>query len=149
MRVLAACGFLFMAGCIPPKPSPLAPSVVRSARGPAEIVQAAAGLLANDGFEIAVSDATGGVVSAKRIRKTPGNSEFVVCRYAKGSVAESNTETSLNVSVTARPGEAQISSVVKVTAPGSARDGTGLLSPSDDDCASTGRIEAKIANAIR
>jgi hypothetical protein len=103
--------------------------------------------LTADGFEITVSDAGAGIVTAKRVRAKTGNAGFVSCRYARGSIGETNMETTLTVSVTVRGNAAQITNGVRVTMPG--LTGAMTMTPSDDDCASTGQAEGRVAAALR
>lgn len=139
-------------GCVPPKPAQLAPRSVQSSRSPIEAVQIVARTLAADGFEIVTSDATGGVVSAKRLRAKLGNADFISCRFAAGSLANNNMETTLFVTFTAQKSDAgaagTITSRVNVAFPGF--QGSALaMPPSDDDCTSNGTEESKIAAAVK
>lgn len=138
-----------LAACIPPAPAQLGPRSLHSAKASSQAAQAAAQTLVADGFEIVTSDATNGIVTARRLRAAKGNDDFVVCRGAKNSIAATNKETTITVSFIAKPAAAgsdiTISNNVRVAFPGL----TGLLAsaPNEEDCASTGVAETHLAAA--
>jgi hypothetical protein len=143
---------LIAAACVPPKPAQLAPKGVASAKAAAEAAQVAARALAADGFEITLSDASAGIVTAKRVKAKDGNSAFVVCRFAHRSIAETNMETTITITVSAKP-EATGSSVivtnaVRATFPSLQASIYTATPPSDDDCASTGLAEEHVLRAL-
>jgi hypothetical protein len=144
--VVALCAV----SCAPPPPAQPAPQNLTSPRSVTEVTQAASRSLVADGFEVTLSDAAGGIVTAKRTKARTGNSNFVTCRFAHGSIGETNMETTLTVTVTstaAQPGaRALISSNVRVAFPG--LQGAMAMQPSDTDCASTGVAEKHVAAAV-
>src|SRR5215207_10636834 len=88
-------------GCVPAPLEQLAPVAVRSTRSRAEIVQVATRELTSAGFEIAASDTSAGTVTAKRTREKRGNFDYITCKFAESSLAESNLVSTMTVSVAA------------------------------------------------
>lgn len=152
LSILALCA---LAACtLPQPPTPAAPVALHVSRPASEVVQIAAQQLTLAGFTIAQSDASGGIVTAHRTRAQTGNSDFVNCKYASGSSGSNLMQTDFVVSVIAKPTgsgtDAQIVGQVHTSYPG--MTGTGLetaMPPNDEDCASNGMMEKRIADAIR
>jgi hypothetical protein len=142
--------------CIAPTPMPVQPSpvVLSTARTSIQATQVAAQQLAVDGFDLITSDATGGVITAKRTRAKDGNSGFIACFFKPGSLAASNMESTITITFTATQIETgssiRIVSRVHTSYPGLANAGMLLArAPSDDDCASNGTEDAKLAAAVK
>lgn len=153
LSVFALCA---LAACtIPQPPTPAAPVALHVARPSSEVAQIAAQQLTLAGFTITQSDATGGIVTAHRRKAQFGNGDYMNCKFPKGSIGGNTMETDLTVSVIARPAasggsDVQISELVHTSYPGMAGTGLeGATPANDEDCASNGMIEKKIADAIR
>jgi hypothetical protein len=146
--VLAVLG-VTLAGCAPPPaPEQLAPQKLTSPLPPIEVVRRATAKLIDLGFDIAISDATGGVVQSKRAH---ASMEHVTCRWPKGSAVERFGVATLTVSVSAvKQGEGSavtITSRVNAEYPGLAPMFLAKTSPTED-CASIGVAERAVASAI-
>jgi hypothetical protein len=100
-RRLGAVLVVIVGACVPPAPEQLAPVAVRSTRSRAEIVQVATRELTAAGFEISASDTSAGTVTAKRTREKRGNFDYITCKFAENSLAETNLVSTLTVNVTA------------------------------------------------
>ena len=107
--------------------------------------------LTSAGFEISTSDTTSGSVTAKRTRDKRGNFDYITCKFAENSLAETNLVSTLTITVAASPGsdssDVQIRGSVLATYPG-LEDSPLPRSESQTDCASTGAIERQIAAAL-
>jgi hypothetical protein len=133
--------------CVPPPPPAAAPRLMRTTLRPERVVQVSAQELAAADFEITLSDAPGGVLQARRVRKNPGNGDYQICRWPKGSLGDTQTRSTLQVSVSAVASNdssnvrigASMSSIVEVL------DGKA----SDSDCVSNGVIEQRLAAALK
>ena len=150
-RRLGAVLVVIVGACVPPAPEQLAPVAVRSTRSRAEIVQVATRELTAAGFEISASDTSAGTVTAKRTREKRGNFDYITCKFAENSLAETNLVSTLTVNVTATgsgdAADVQVRGTVLATYPG--LEGSPLpRSESQTDCASTGAIERLVANAL-
>jgi hypothetical protein len=138
---------LLLTACFssPPPMAQLAPKQLTSPLAPVEVVRRATAKLIALGFDIALSDATGGVVQSKLARVGPGDA---VCNLIKGNYYDSIKVVALTVSITALKTDA--SSTVTITSrvvteyPGAAV----ARRPSSEDCASTGALEQQVASAI-
>ena len=150
-RFACALGLSLSLACVPPPPEQLAPVSVRSARSRADIVRVATRELTSAGFEISTSDTTSGSVTAKRTRDKRGNFDYITCKFAENSLAETNLVSTLTITVAASPGsdssDVQIRGSVLATYPG-LEDSPLPRSESQTDCASTGAIERQIAAAL-
>jgi len=135
-------------------PAPLAqpePVALKSTRSRSEIVQTATRELTSAGFEVSASDTTAGTVTAKRTREKRGNFDYITCKFAENSLAETNLVSTLTVSVTttgaAGSSDVQIRGTVLATYPG-LTDSPVARSESQSDCVSTGAIERQLASAL-
>jgi len=152
-RCVAVIAALFcLVGCTPQQPlSAPEPTSLRTSRSKAEIVQIATRELTSAGFEIATSDTASGSVTAKRMRERRGNFDYITCKFAEASLAETNLVSTLTVTVTtsaASGGTAvNVGATVLATYPG-LEDSPLPRSESRTDCVSTGVIEKQIAGAI-
>ena len=150
-RRISAAAILLVSACVPAAPEQLAPVSVRSSHSRADIVRIASRELTSAGFEISGSDTTAGSVTGKRTRERRGNFDYIACKFAENSLAETNLVSTLTVTVAAAPsGEAsdvQIRGSVLATYPG-LEDTPLPRSESQTDCASTGAIERQIAAAL-
>ena len=138
-------------GCAPqPLPEP-EPATLRTSRSKTEIVQVATRELTGAGFEVAASDTAAGTVTAKRTRERRGNFDYITCKFAEASLAETNLVSTLTVTVTTTPSagasSVNIAASVLATYPG-LEDSPLPRSESRTDCVSTGVIEKQIAAAI-
>lgn len=151
IRRSAAVVVLVALACVPPPPEQLAPVAVRSTRSRPEIVRIATRELTAAGFEIAASDTSAGSITAKRTREKRGNFDYITCKFAENSLAETNLVSTLTVTVAATgsgsASDVQINGAVLATYPG-LEDSPLPRSESQSDCASTGAIEKKIAAAV-
>jgi len=152
-RAILAVATLLTVACIPmpqtpPMPEQLAPQKLTSPLPVVDVVRRATAKLVDLGFDIALSDATGGIVQSKHIRAGAGT---VTCRWGKGSMAERYGVATLTISINAvRDGErtaVTITSRVLAEYPGLDPMFLSRLSPTED-CASTGAAERDIATAI-
>ena len=149
-RVFVAA-VLFATACVPAPLEQAAPVTLKSSRSKAEVIQAATRELTAAGFEIAASDTAAGTLSARRTREKRGNYDYITCKFAENSLAETNLVSTLTVNVvTTGSGDAtdvQVRGNVLATFPG--LEGSPLpRSESQTDCASTGVIERQIGNAL-
>ena len=142
---------LLTAACVPSAPEQPAPVSLRSARSKTDVVQVATRELTAAGFEIAASDTAAGSLTAKRTREKRGNFDYITCKFAENSLAETNLVSTVTVNVTASgsgsTSDVQVRAAVLATYPG--LEGSPLpRSDSQTDCASTGAIERQIATAL-
>jgi len=155
MRSIALALCALAACTVPHAPTPAAPVALHVSRSASDVAQISAQQLTLAGFTITQSDAAGGIVSAHRVRAKSGNGAYANCKFAEGSSGANLMETDLVVSVVARPAtnggaDVQITGTVRTSYPGMAGTGLETAMPSnDEDCASNGTIEKKIADAIR
>lgn len=120
---------------------------LRTTRSRADVVQVAKRELTAAGFEVSASDSVAGTLTAKRQRERRGNFDYITCKFAENSLAETNLVSTLTVTVAATGSTVDIHSTVLATYPG--LEGSPLpRSESQTDCASTGVIEKKLASAI-
>ena len=149
--VLAPALFALLVGCVPAPLEQPAPASVRTNRSRADIVQTATRELTSAGFEIAASDTTAGSLTAKRTRDKRGNFDYITCKFAENSLAETNLVSTLTVNVAATPSgqasDVQIRATVLATYPG-LEDSPLPRSESQTDCVSTGVIERQVATAL-
>jgi hypothetical protein len=129
-----------------------APVELKASKSKAEVIQLATRELTAAGFEIAASDTSAGSLSAKRTRDKRGNFDYITCKFAENSLAETNLESTLTVTVNATgtgpASDVRISSAVLAKYPG--LEGSPLpRSESQSDCVSTGAMERQIAAALR
>jgi hypothetical protein len=150
-RVAPIFTFALLVGCVPAPLEQPAPASVRTTRSRADIVQTATRELTSAGFEIAASDTTAGSLTAKRTRDKRGNFDYITCKFAENSLAETNLVSTLTVTVAATTSGAasdvQIRAGVLATYPG-LEDSPLPRSESQTDCVSTGVIERQIAGAL-
>jgi len=142
---------IVVAACAPAPLPPPEPVSIKSSRSKADVVRVATRELTSAGFEIASSDTVAGTLSAKRTRERRGNFDYITCKFAENSLAETNLVSTLTVTV-ATTGSTDANSVeigtsVLSTFPG--LEGTPLpRAESRRDCVSTGVIEKQIATAV-
>ena len=153
MSIRAASIFTLtvVVGCTPAPLTEAQPESLKTARSKADVVAVATRELKAAGFEVATSDTTAGSVTAKRTRERRGNFDYITCKFAENSLAETNLVSTMTVSVstTAASGtnSVEISGSVLATYPH--LEGTPLpRSESRTDCVSTGVIEKQVATAI-
>jgi photosystem II stability/assembly factor-like uncharacterized protein len=127
------------------------PVTLKSARSKADVVQVATRELTSAGFEIAASDTAAGTLTAKRTRDKRGNYDYITCKFAEASLAETNLVSTLTVTVSATgtgaTSDVQVRGSVLATYPG-LEESPMARSESQTDCASTGAIERQIATAL-
>jgi hypothetical protein len=133
-----------LVACASPKPTAPAPQLTKTSRPVSDVVAIAAQTLTDLGFEVTVSDATAGLLTAKREQR--GKRDGTVCSWARTSRTESSANTRIIVvNLTARPDSNQtavsVTSRVRVSVP-------SLSIDSDDDCVSDGTIETKVLDAL-
>lgn len=148
---LQYCALLLAAACVPPKPDAPAPTQLRVRATPARVIQTGASELALAGFEVAVADATGGILTAKRVRGPGGNSDYLTCGYAHNSIKDRSNNTSLTVSINARQGGDSSDVVVTTNVQSSYPSLTGVMAvaPNEKDCVSNGAIEKRVVDALK
>jgi len=150
-RARLAWAVILVGACAPaPLPAP-EPVSIKSARSKADVVRVTTRELTSAGFEIASSDTTAGTVSAKRTRERRGNFDYITCKFAENSLAETNLVSTITVTVSTSAStdmnNVEIGSSVLATYPG--LEGTPLpRAESRSDCVSTGAIEKQIATAL-
>jgi hypothetical protein len=152
MRRAFVAGLLVsLVGCVPTPPAPqqLAPQKLTSPLPPIDVVRRATAKLIDLGFDIAISDATGGVVQSKHAH---ANGDQVTCRWPKGSIAERFGVATVTLSINAvKDGDGSavtITSRVVAEYPGLDPMFQARTSPTED-CASTGSVERAVASALR
>lgn len=147
MRRLACV--LVLAACTPPRPMAApAPIELAVTIPPAVVVQRAAQRLTMDGFTIAASDATGGILTATLVRRGSGTwGPFIACTLADNSIGHQNGAATLTVRVTAQA--TATGSKVFAGSSTTTAIAMGSMSSTDDTyCASTGLAEQHIAESI-
>lgn len=150
-RMRAACAIIAIVGCTPAPLEAPQPVSAKTSRSKPQVVQVASRELTSVGFEIAASDTVAGTLAAKRVRDRRGNYDYITCKFAENSLAETNLVSTLTVTV-ATTGSTDANSVeigtsVLSTFPG--LEGTPLpRAESRRDCVSTGVIEKQIATAV-
>jgi hypothetical protein len=148
-RALVAGLLVSLVGCVPmpPAPTQIAPQKLNSPLPPVEVVRRATAKLIDMGFDIALSDATGGVVQSKLARATPVQ---VTCRWPKGSIAAQSGVAILTLSINAiKDGEGSAVTITsRVSAEYPSLTGIMARAPNGEDCASNGSAERSVATAI-
>jgi len=143
---LAACQ---MPGPKPPQPSPL---TIKSARKPAEAVQAAARSLVADGFDIKTSDAAGGILIASKTATLDKAGDYIVCRWPRTAPGAPGVDTEVTVRVVAQASDSG-SDVVITSSAKSAMPNFGVklqsTDASTDNCATGGLAERHVADALK
>ena len=155
-RLLAAGAVLALSGCVPtPTLEAPAPVTLHVARTPSDVVQLAARRLTVGGFEVAVADATGGILTAKRVRGPGGNADVLRCKWPKGSMGDQSAESAYTVSIAAAASgpagggsDVTIRSDVLTSYP-SLAGGMLAMAPSSTDCVSNGSVETALASVLR
>jgi hypothetical protein len=146
MTALTACA-------VPaPKPPQPAPLVIASGVPPAAVVQRAAQALITDGFEIATSDAAGGILVARKTTTLNQSAGFYVCRWGASAPGAASVQTELTISVIAKAaGQGSDASLTAHTRTAHINYGQNVRSAdaSVDDCATSGLAESHVAAAIR
>ena len=147
----AAWAVIAIVGCAPaalPAPEPVS---IKSSRSKADVVRVVTRELSAAGFEVATSDTSAGAVSAKRTRDRRGNFDYITCKFAENSLAETNLVSTLTVTVSTAGSTdvttVEIGTAVLSTYPG-LEDSPLPRSESRTDCVSTGVIEKQLATAI-
>lgn len=138
---------LALSACVSSAPPQAEPVSLRSTRSKAEVVQIATRELTAAGFTIAASDTAAGTVTAKREREKRGNFDYITCKFAENSLAETNLMSTVTVTVAATGSNVDIRSSVLAAYP-NLEDSPLPRSESQTDCASTGVIEKKLAAAL-
>ncbi|HUQ83393.1 MAG TPA: hypothetical protein VM076_19720 [Gemmatimonadaceae bacterium] len=142
---------LFSAACVPAPLAQPEPVSLKTSRSKGDVIQVASRELTAAGFEIAASDTVAGTLSARRTREKRGNYDYITCKFAENSLAETNLESVLTVTVSASgtgaASDVRIGSSVLAKYPN--LEGTPLpRSDSQSDCTSTGTIERQLATAL-
>jgi hypothetical protein len=150
-RSAVVLAVLFSTACVPSPLEQPEPVALKTSRSKAEVVQVASRELTAAGFEIAASDTVAGTLSARRTREKRGNFDYITCKFAENSLAETNLESVLTVTVSASgtgaTSDVRIGTSVLAKYPN--LEGTPLpRSDSQTDCASTGAIERQLAAAL-
>jgi hypothetical protein len=148
-RILVAF-LLPLASCIRPlvNPEPVSASTTLSIPDAVQRITAAVVI---DGFEIVLSDPVTGTLVAKRERGPKGNSDFLRCAFAKGSIAETHGVTSLVVSISIRNLNGVNSVLVNTkttTIYPTLMNSLLAKPPSEVDCVTNGKAEDGIRQAI-
>jgi hypothetical protein len=155
MRRPTFIALMFLVGCKPPTPpAQLGPTQLTSALAPVEVVRRAAAVLVTLGFEIAISDATGGVVQAKRARAGTMSGisndpppDLTCLKYGAAATLHLMTYTVYVNAIARDQGSAvTITSRINSTWPGI--DQMIRPAPNDTDCASNGSVERQVIAAI-
>ena len=127
------------------------PVTFKTARSRADVVQMATRELTSAGFEIAASDTAAGTLTAKRKRDRRANYDYITCKFAEASLAETNLVSTLTVTVSVTgagaTSDVQVHGSVLATYP-SLEASPLVRSDSQTDCVSTGAIERQIATAL-
>jgi len=161
-RIRLTCSVIvasFSIACVTPPPPPpqIAPISATSDLNPIDVVRRASATLVELGFDISVSDATGGVVQANRERRgtmTGGQNDpipFIACSGTYAGFAEIHHVTKYTVSVSAIPRDGGGSTVTIRSRVVSEWPGVGEIvrpASSETDCASDGTVERQLATAI-
>lgn len=150
-RTLIVLAVLACTACVPTPLVQPEPVSLKSSHSKADVVQMASRELTSAGFEIAASDTAAGTLSAKRTREKRGNYDYITCKFAESSLAETNLEATLTVTVnasgTGASSDVRIGTSVLAKYPN--LEGTPLpRSESQSDCVSTGAIEKQLAAAL-
>jgi len=140
--------------CVQPAPIQApAPVQLQSSRAPATVVTAAAQHLVAQGFDIVTSDATAGLLTARRTQSPQLWASAIRCRFGTNTLAHSRGNATYTVTVTAAPATAGTSVTVQGRVRMSYQNipgiSAGMTAPdSDTDCGSTGVVEQQLAQAI-
>jgi hypothetical protein len=139
-----------VAACTQMNVSAPAPTQLTAGRAPREVVQRAAAVLIGQSFDITLSDAGAGVLTAKRERPATDPTKFVgiVCSFGNsGSVGAGIVRTTFTFSLSAQPHDSGSAIIIR----GSVRAVLPSLSldETDGSCVSDGTIEKAVADAIR
>ena len=142
---------MLVLACAPaPLPAP-GPVSLTSARSKASIVDVAKRELTSAGFEIASVDSVAGSLTAKRTRERRGNFDYITCKFAENSLAETQLVSTVTVNVSTASStdvnRVEIGASVLATYPG-LEDSPLPRADSQTDCVSTGAIEKQLATAI-
>jgi len=151
-RLARATALLLATACVQQPLTQPDPVSLTSARSRADVIQVATRELTSAGFEVAATDTATGTLTAKRTREKRGNFDYITCKFAESSLAETNLVSTLTVTVSATgtgaASDVQVRGSVLATYPG--LEGSPLpRSESQTDCVSTGAIERQIATALR
>lgn len=151
IRFLTAACLVVFCACVPPKPPALTPTALHSQKSPIAAVQAAAQALAAANFDITSSDANGGIIVASRTRRLTKVDGSVVCRIAVTDDTAFGLLTELQITLIAKQvvDGSDVSINSKVLSAMTKREKLGASFASEDDCASTGKVEAAVASALR
>lgn len=148
--LVMTAALLWGASCAVP-PAQLAPQRLTSPRSPADVINTVARTLTAQGFDMDNLDAPAGVLTATRSRGPRGNADFITCKYAKNSINDSRAETTLTVSVVAKPssGGSDVTVTSRVQAKFPSLQSTVMAEAANDsDCASNGAAERAVSSAI-
>lgn len=150
---MALVGVLVLAACAPATPL-TAPGPVRyhTSESAAQVLQTVSDALIANGFDIAQSDATTGVIGAT-MTKSPANlGSAVTCRFPMSSMAATMGRATVRVNVSAHPGATGGSDVLiatRVRTDYSKTIGELKGTPtSETDCVSTGTLEAELLKGV-
>lgn len=103
------------------------------------------------GFQVTVSDATGGIVSATRPRSIRQNWDFTKCRFGYESIAVTSGNSTVSASVSARSlvkDSSDIIARVSVAASVPALLTSGMVTAVDDYCVSNGNLERTLRDSL-
>lgn len=129
--------------CFPPIPQP-APERLTVAMAPAVAVQRVAAALTAEGFEVAVIDASAGLLTMRRARGPKGNVDVLKCLWASSSVNALQASTVLTLSLAATPVADSAAVVLSTNATATLPD----RAAPEGACASNGTAERAAAQAL-
>jgi hypothetical protein len=152
LMIAQAVTAICLSACVPPPPQQLAPIALLTTKTPEQVVQAAALEFANDGFQITASDAPSGIMSATRDRPIREHGADVTCIYGPKTLGAALRAVAFTVNVSAVRTDSTGTAVRIVSNLRTHNNGQqGALSVPDNstDCASSGAIERRIAEAVK
>jgi hypothetical protein len=143
---------LLTGACLATPPRPPEPITLSSSLSAHEAVERATVALASEGFKVIQTDSLAHAIAAARTSLANGNEEYVACELPRNSGGAANRETTVRISVSARPAaggsEVLIRSTVLTSYPGF--DGTpSAIAANEIDCVSKGVMEQRLARALR
>jgi hypothetical protein len=150
--LIVAATVVLVIGCLPKPFVASGPLAFHAPKPPNQATQIVAVALANAGFNVVQSGATGTALMANRTATHNGNQDYVWCRYPNGSDAAANRATTLFITFKAIPdttgSDVTIGGRVTTSYPG--YQGTAMqIAPNDTDCVSNGVIEQQLEAALR
>lgn len=147
-RLLAVLGCAMLAACLPTIPPPPAPMQVIVRGATKDVIFSASRTLTLAGFDIATSDQSGGLVSAKRTGTPESFSTKVQCRAQGGSPLMTDGVAAFSVNVVARQ-RADSTEIVLSSRVFTSHTMLGVSTNSETSCVSSGELEASIVAALK